>query len=58
MLVEVLNRTELSPDGASIFSGIPVGMFVFIVVRTIEITSCSDANTAAFMIRLLGLSGR
>jgi len=28
MLAGVFNRTELSPDGASIFSGIPVDMFV------------------------------
>ena len=57
MLAGVLNRTELSPDGASIFSGIPVDMFVFIVVQTIE-TSCADANMAAFMIRLPGVRGR
>lgn len=58
MLLGVLNRTELSPDGASIFSGILVGMFVFIAMRTIEITSCADANMAASIIRLPGVRGR
>jgi hypothetical protein len=55
LLVGVLYRTELSPDGASIFSGISVGMFEFIAVRTIEITSCADANMSACVVRLFGI---
>jgi hypothetical protein len=42
-----LNRLELSLGHAGIFSGVPVGMFVFIAVRTIEIVSFADANMAA-----------
>src|SRR6202011_6135862 len=52
-----LNRTEVSPGRASIFSGIPVGMFVFIAVRTLAILFFADANMSEGIMRLPGVRG-
>ena len=53
-----LNRTEHSPGLTDISSGIPVGMFVLIAVRTVEIVSFAQANMAACMMRLTAVRGR